>query len=85
MVRSKCSVVTQSQRCADWFFLQQFRVTGTVAGKIVLQDPPLVEFMGYPSKIYCLGTFSENNAEVPRGVLVFIRSVNRADYACYGQ
>ena len=35
---SVCSVVTIWQRCADWFILQQFRVTGTNAGLVAMSN-----------------------------------------------
>lgn len=55
MVRSKCFAWRKGQRCAYWFALGQFRVTGTylltvVPGKILLREPPLVEAMYYPAK-----------------------------------
>ena len=33
-----CKVLTIGQRCADWFILRQFRITGTVAGKLLSRD-----------------------------------------------
>jgi hypothetical protein len=34
----KCMILTIGQRCADWFVLRQFRVTGTNAGNILMSD-----------------------------------------------
>jgi hypothetical protein len=31
-----CRVVTLGQRCADWFVLRQFRITGTNASNILM-------------------------------------------------
>lgn len=33
-----CKVVTIGQRCAEWFVLRHFRITGTVAGKALSRD-----------------------------------------------
>jgi hypothetical protein len=38
LLLQRCSVLTIGQRCADWFILRQFRVTGTSAGDILLAD-----------------------------------------------
>lgn len=37
-ISARCRGLTRAQRCADWFILHQFRVTGTSAGQILLQD-----------------------------------------------
>lgn len=37
-LRQKCSVLTVGQRCADWFIMRQFRITGTNAGVILLNN-----------------------------------------------
>ncbi|PXF43106.1 hypothetical protein BWQ96_07140 [Gracilariopsis chorda] len=41
-----CSVLTLDQRCADWFVLRQFRVTGTSAGKILHANDAFREMVG---------------------------------------
>ena len=33
-----CTVLSVGQRCADWFVLRQFRITGTNAGKILMES-----------------------------------------------
>ena len=33
-----CHALTRGQRCADWFILRRFRVTATVASKVLLHD-----------------------------------------------
>eukprot|EP00737_Agarophyton_chilense_P004797 gb/GEZJ01006395.1/.p1 GENE.gb/GEZJ01006395.1/~~gb/GEZJ01006395.1/.p1 ORF type:complete len:425 (-),score=36.09 gb/GEZJ01006395.1/:504-1778(-) len=33
-----CRILTVGQRCADWFILRQFRITGTTAGATLLAD-----------------------------------------------
>jgi hypothetical protein len=38
VVLANCVVLTVGQRCADWFVLRQFRVTGTNAGKFLMSD-----------------------------------------------
>lgn len=35
---NRCSVLTTGQRCADWFILRQFRITGTNASKLLLRN-----------------------------------------------
>lgn len=37
-VVENCNVLTVGQRCADWFILRQFRLTGTNSGNILLQS-----------------------------------------------
>ena len=41
-----CNVKTIGQRCADWFLLRQFRVTGTSAGQLLLLDSSTTEMLG---------------------------------------
>lgn len=47
-VLRNCCVLTKGQRCADWFIMRQFRVTGTIAGKIMLADNNVRVLLGYP-------------------------------------
>lgn len=47
MVLGSCIVLTISQRCADWFTMRQYRVTATMAGKIILRDERVLELLGY--------------------------------------
>ena len=35
---SSCTVLIEDQRCADWFLLRQFQITGTNGGKILMSD-----------------------------------------------
>ena len=44
-----CNVKTIGQRCADWFLLRQFRVTGTSAGQLLLSDSSITEQLGISS------------------------------------
>lgn len=37
-LKNESIVLTKCQRCADWFVLRQFRITGTIAGRILLTD-----------------------------------------------
>ena len=37
-ILSHCEVMTIAQRCADWFKLRKFRVTGNIAGQILMRD-----------------------------------------------
>lgn len=39
--------LTIGQRCADWFVMRQ-RITGTIAGKILLQSSSVREILGLP-------------------------------------
>lgn len=43
---ARCTVLTVAQRCADWFIMRQFRVTGTNAGKILLGDAQFRSLIG---------------------------------------
>lgn len=45
-----CSVLTISQRCADWFVMRQFRVTGTNGGDILLRDATVRSLIGLPAQ-----------------------------------
>lgn len=42
---------TIDQRCADWFLLRQFIVTGTIAGMVLLSDSPVVDVLGIVSAV----------------------------------
>lgn len=42
----RCNVKTIAQRCADWFLLRQFRVTGTSAGELLMDDSAVLETLG---------------------------------------
>ena len=44
-----CNVKTIGQRCADWFLLRQFRITGTSAGQLLRSDPSTTELLGINS------------------------------------
>lgn len=44
-VRKRCIFLTKGQRCADWFILQQFKVTGTIAEKILLSHDLVLNTM----------------------------------------
>lgn len=46
----RCTVLTIGQRCADWFILRQFRITGTSAGKILLSNSAVRDAMGFPPR-----------------------------------
>ena len=70
-ILAKCVVLTVGQRCADWFVLRQFRITGTTAGKILCDDEDVRQLMGYPSR--CSGTAEERSS--PQNLL---RSLTRA-------
>ena len=35
-VMKHCQILTIGQRCADWFVMRQFRVTGTLAGRFIM-------------------------------------------------
>ena len=41
-----CHVLTIGQRCADWFFMRQFRVTGTLAGRSIMSDNEVRQLLG---------------------------------------
>ena len=43
-----CTILTVGQRCADWFVLRQFRVTGTTAGKLITKDDRFRRAIGLP-------------------------------------
>lgn len=45
-----CFPLTVGQRCADWFTLRQFRVTGTNSCLILQQDPGFRAQVGLPSQ-----------------------------------
>lgn len=45
-VLAKCVVLTLGQRCYDWFLLRQFRITGTIAGQILLADAAIRAMCG---------------------------------------
>ena len=45
-VLAKCTVLTLGQRCADWFCLRMFRITGTIASTILLSSPDLRAMIG---------------------------------------
>ena len=50
LVESHCLnntvVLTVDQRCADWFVLRQFHITGTVAGTILMNNPETLSHLG---------------------------------------
>ena len=50
LLLDKCIVLTVGQRCADWFTLRQFRVTGTNAGKVLIADNVVRYSIGLPSR-----------------------------------
>lgn len=50
-LRLSCNVRTTAQRCADWFVLRQFRVTGTIAGYTLLSHPTTLSLSGYGSAV----------------------------------
>ena len=45
-VLANCAVLTVGQRCADWFVMRQFRITGTIAAKVLLSDSGIREMVG---------------------------------------
>lgn len=47
MLAKTCFPLTLAQRCADWFTLRQFRVTGTNGGIIMRDDAGFLTAMGY--------------------------------------
>lgn len=49
-LRQKVLVLTKGQRCADWFILRQFRITGTVSGKILLSDSLIISHLGHQTQ-----------------------------------
>ena len=49
-ILQKCVVLTVGQRCADWFVMRQFRVTGVTARKIVCSDSNLRTLLGLPQR-----------------------------------
>ncbi|PXF43284.1 hypothetical protein BWQ96_06981 [Gracilariopsis chorda] len=48
-LRERCEVLTVSQRCADWFVLRQFRVTGTNAGLVLMSSPCFRSILRLPA------------------------------------
>ena len=55
-------MLTTGPRCADWFCMRKFRITGTVAGIILLSDP------------YCLlGIGHEQSQSVSRTKVEFMK------------
>jgi YqaJ-like viral recombinase domain len=58
-----CVVLTVGQRCADWFVLRQFRVTGTNAGRFLMEDENVRTELGYsPRHIATVGEGMESLA-----------------------
>jgi hypothetical protein len=47
-ILNNCVVLSTGQRCADWFVLRQFRVTGTNASKILMSEEGVRAEVGYP-------------------------------------
>lgn len=45
-LNERCLVLSIRQRCADWFILSQFRVTGTNAGKLLVNNPTILGLIG---------------------------------------
>lgn len=45
-LNSNCTCLTSSQKCAGWFVLRQFRVTGTNAGMLLMNDRLVLEGLG---------------------------------------
>jgi hypothetical protein len=45
-VLTKCQVLTLAQRCADWFYLRMFRLTGTIAASILLESSDIRPLLG---------------------------------------
>lgn len=45
-VGETCHILTLGQRCADWFLMRQFRVTGTNAGQLLLWRADVRELLG---------------------------------------
>lgn len=49
-LRKRTMVLTKGQRCADWFILRQFRITGTIAGQILLSNSVIMSTIGRPTQ-----------------------------------
>ena len=47
-LQGTCRVLTTNQRCADRFTLSQFRITGTIAGKTLLDDEEITTLLDTP-------------------------------------
>lgn len=50
LLLQRCSIIAVGQRCADWFVLRQFRLTGTSAGTIFIADSTVRECVGLPQR-----------------------------------
>jgi hypothetical protein len=50
-ILSYCVFISVGQRCADWFVLSQFRVTGKNAGKTLLGNESVPNEVGYTSMV----------------------------------
>lgn len=48
-LKSVCSVLTQRQRCADWFILRKFRMTGKIVGIVLLSSQMSGRHLGIES------------------------------------
>ena len=48
---ANCIMLKIDQRCADWFVLRQFRVTGTSAGKILSNNNEVRNSIGMDSNV----------------------------------
>lgn len=48
-LHGNCELLTIGQRCADWFVLRQFRVTGTNAGLILMSNGEVRSALGLPA------------------------------------
>lgn len=48
-LKETTSSLTKGQRCEDWFILRQLRVTGTVAGIVLLCDSTILSMVRHGS------------------------------------
>lgn len=47
-LEQECHALTRGQRCADWFLLRKFRITATIAAKVLIHDNGIRNELGLP-------------------------------------
>lgn len=49
-ISSRRKVPIKAQRCADCFILREFRIIGTIVGRIILDDPATLKSLKFPAR-----------------------------------
>lgn len=71
---SNTAILTVDQRCSDWFILRQFRVTGTMSGRLLMRDPELLHRLGMQVSELPDRSVSESFEDLAKGWISSARS-----------